>query len=231
MSGPRAAGASVVALVAIEVLAALAAYEGWSRIARAENLPASAPTESADAAADDSGPARQEPVASVALSGPVACALASAGEAITIWRHGRTARGPVDETTVRVRVAGGGVASERLSLGFSVGMLLPGLRPGSYASSRTRSAVAAVWARTERTASQPDIEWSFDGDEARSPGGITITLTSATLATQSSERQGDVTLDTSSFVVHGALRATAPCARSVATLRGICSPVTLAGTF
>ena len=87
MSGPRAAGASVVALVAIEVLAALAAYEGWSRIARAENLPASAPTESADAAADDSGPARQEPVASppsVALSGPVACALASAGEAIFI---------------------------------------------------------------------------------------------------------------------------------------------------
>jgi hypothetical protein len=184
----------------------------------------------ADAGADGAG-AKSEPPPSVALSGPIACGLASAGEATVIWRHGRSSKGVVDETTVRLRVAGGGAASERLSFGFSVGMLLPSLQAGTYASSRAISTVAAVWARSNRATPRPDIEWGSDSEDARARGPVTVTLASAARTAQSSERQGDVTVDTTTYAVHGSLHATVPCARSVTDLHGICTPLTLGGTF
>lgn len=185
-------------------------------------------------APDDAGAPKAEPATpppAVALSGAVTCVLASAGEATTVWRHGHGSRGAVDETTYRLSIAGGGGASERLALGFSVGMQLPSLRPGTYASSPDLSAVAAVWARTLRTASRPDIEWSSEGDPGRGAGAVTTTLTSVTPATHDSERQGGVTVDTFTFTVHGSLQTTIACARSTMELRGICKPVTLTGTF
>jgi hypothetical protein len=224
--GPGMVGASVVLLFA---LGSLAGSVGRLGIARAQPVVEPGPD-----AADDGGAARREPEAplpSVALTGPVTCVLASAGEATTVWRHGRTSHGPVDETTHRVRVAGGGMASERLALGFSAGMLLPSLRPGPYASSPALSAVASVWARTLRASSRPDIEWGSDSDEERHPGAVTLTLTSVTPTSRASERQGGVTIDTSTFTVHGTVHAVVACARSTADLRGICSPLTLSGSF
>jgi hypothetical protein len=162
----------------------------------------------------------------------VTCVLASAGEATTVWRHGRNSRGPVDESTTRVWIAGGGTARDRLALGFSVGMQLPGLHPGAYASSNTGlSAVAAVWARTLRTAARPDIEWGSDSDQARHPGTVTLALTSVTPATRSSERQGDLTVDTATFTVHGTVQTSVACAHSTQELHGFCGPLTLTGTF
>jgi hypothetical protein len=179
----------------------------------------------------DGGATKSEPSPFVALSGPVACALASAGEATVVWRHGRSAKGVVDDTTVRLQVAGGGAASERLSFGFSVGMLLPSLQAGTYASSRAVSTVAAIWARSNRATARPDIEWGSDSEDARATGAVMVTLASAARTGQSSEKQGDVTVDTSTFAVHGSLYATVPCARSIVDFHGICTPLTLGGSF
>jgi hypothetical protein len=224
------AGAGVVLLLTGGVLAGNRA-DGFA-LARAEEPIA----EPAPPASDDGGvvapaPEPRMPLPSVALSGALACVLASAGEATTVWRHGRTSHGPVDEVTSRLRVAGGGSASERLALGFSVGVLMPSLEPGTYASSPTLPAVAAVWAHTLRTSVKPEIEWGSDSDESRQPGAVTITLTSATLTARASERQGGLTIDTSTFAAHGTIRAVVACRRSIGELRGICRPVTLAGSF
>jgi hypothetical protein len=229
MNGPRLAGVPVLVLVAVGLLASGAR---GARLALAQEPEPIVPP--APESPEDAGTTRAEPVTpppSVALSGAVTCVLASAGEATTVWRHGRNSRGPVDESTYRVRIAGGGAASDRLALGFSVGMLLPSLRPGSYASSPAWSAVAAVWARTLRTASHPDIEWGSDSDETRRPGAVTVTLASITPTSHASERQGGVTVDTNTFAVHGTVKTVVACSRSTWELRGICSPVTLTGTF
>ena len=58
-----------------------------------------------------------------------------------------------------------------------------------------------------------------------------MTVTSLVETSHSSERRGGVTVDVTDYDVHGAIDATLPCTRSVASLRQSCRAETIHGTF
>jgi hypothetical protein len=169
---------------------------------------------------------------SVTLTGGANGSLVAVGEAWTTWRYGRTkgrsnASIGIDETTTRLRVSGSGRTFDGLIVGFSVGLLAPALRTGSYGSA-TR--LAAVWARHDRSDLTPDIEWDATVADG-GPSTISLTVTSFGEASHTSERRGGVTVDVTRFRIHGTLDATLPCTRSAATLRQSCRTESIRGTF
>jgi hypothetical protein len=172
------------------------------------------------------------PAPSVALTGGTNGSLVAVGEAWTTWRYGRS-KGPsrasigIDETTTRLRVSGSGRTFDGLIVGFSVGLLAPALRTGSYGSA-TR--LAAVWARHDRSDLTPDIEWDTTVADG-GPSTISLTVTSFGEVSHTSERRGGVTIDVTRFRIHGTLDATLPCTRSAATLRQSCRTESMHGTF
>jgi hypothetical protein len=183
-----------------------------------------------DAGVDASLAPALAPIAapSVALTGGANGSLAAVGEAWTTWRYGRSkASVGVDETTTRLRVSGSGRTFDGLIVGFSVGLLAPALRTGSYGSA-TR--LAAVWARHDRSDLTPDIEWDTTVADG-GPSTISLTVTSFGEASHTSERRGGVTVDVTRFRIHGTLDATLPCTRSAATLRQSCRTESIRGTF
>jgi hypothetical protein len=219
-----AAGGTVVATASTEATAQPSGVPGEA-----------APTERTPVEPDGGGnePPGEAPAPPpmVSLSGGVDAVLLSKGEGKTIWRHGRSARGPIDETTYLVGVSGAGATNARLELGFSAGAFLPDLRVGTYPPSRTAASTAAIWARTERTTATPDIEWGAERDARPSPGRVTIVLTSIVESDRSVERQGAMTLETTTFRIHGTIEASLPCARSIPAYRSICRTEVVRGTF
>ncbi len=212
-----------------------------TRVALAVTPSDPVPTEDRVAATDADGEPGQDagedapivvvpmPSTFVEVSGAMSGSLASSGEARTTWRYGRTRGVAVDETTHRIRVAGSGRTSAGLRAGFSVAVLVPTLRAGTYDSSGL-VAVAAAWARQDRTAPAPEIEWDASARDA-GPAGFVVTVTSIGETFHTSERRGGVTVDVTDYRVRGTIDATLPCARSVASLRQSCRPETLHGTF
>jgi hypothetical protein len=94
------------------------------------------------------------------------------------------------------------------------------------------NASALAWARVMREVKTPELEWSWDG--AALDGGIaavTIVLTSVTPVSRSTDRQGGVTIDSSTFVVHGTIRAVMGCLDSAKPYRALCGTETFSGTF
>ena len=63
------------------------------------------------------------------------------------------------------------------------------------------------------------------------PAGFVLTVTSIAETSHSSERRGGVTIRHDRLRVHGAIDATLPCTRSVASLRQSCRAETIHGTF
>jgi hypothetical protein len=213
----------------VTVVAALAA--GVGVIARADPAPAEdrpAPADDDAGAGDDAGLVATLPTAFVALGGAASGSLPALGDARTTWRYGRSRGAPVDETTHRLRVSAVGRTLDGLIMGFSVALLVPELRPGKFTGAGQPS-VAAAWARRER-ATTPDIEWDATGRDA-GPANFVVEVTSVVEISHSSERRGNVTVDTTDFRVHGTIDATLPCTRSVPDLRQSCRPETLHGAF
>ena len=222
-------------------LIAAVGAEAWSvqhaGVARAQDAvpePSAAPPENP---ADDSGTAPAPPPSpatpTLTASGPVAGALlAASGEGHEDWRHGRSSHGAVDTTTYRVSLEAGGRVTGYAWVEFSLDMDVPSLQPGTYTSSRGMNASALAWARVMREVKTPELQWSWDG--AALDGGVaavTLVLTSVTPVSRSTERQGGVTVDSSSFVVHGSIRAVMSCLESAKPYRALCANETFSGTF
>ena len=223
------------------MLIAAVGAEAWSvehgGIALAQDAvpePSAAPPESP---ADDGGTAPPSPASppapTITASGPVAgVLLAASGTGREDWRHGRSSRGAVDTTTYRVSLEAGGHVTGYSWIEFSLDMDLPSLQPGSYTSSRGMSASALAWARVMREVKTPELEWGWDS--AALDGGaalVTIVLTSVTPVSRSTEQQGGVTVDSSSFVVHGTIRAVLSCLDSTKPYRTLCGTESFSGTF
>jgi hypothetical protein len=210
-----------------------------------------------DASADAVSGATPDPpsMTSVSLSGGLACSIPSIGEASTRWRYGRTrSDASIDETTSRVSVSGSGSGCDGLKVDFSVELLVPALRLGSYSlSDAARSPSgdapplwADLWARRDRASANPDLEWDTrlsrpsrptaparTPDAPGAPATLAMTITSVTEISHTSERLrgGTFTLDTTRFRVHGSIAGTLPCTRAVAPHRSTCAAETLVGTF
>src|SRR5882672_12545390 len=118
----------------------------------AEDRGPSTDDENGEGGAEDAAIAAPMPVAFVEVSGGATGALRSAGEARTTWRYGRARGLPVDEATNRLRISGTGRAldgaSRGLYVGFSVAILVPALRVGTYAAGAL-TRVATAWARQD----------------------------------------------------------------------------------
>jgi hypothetical protein len=222
-------------------LVGAAAVAASTRVALAVTASDPVPTEDRAASTDGDPDAGEDtgadtavvvapmPATFVEASGAMTGSLQSTGEGRSTWRYGRSREVPVDETTHRIRVVGSGRTSAGLRVGFSVAVLVPTLRPGTYASSGLVG-VAAAWARQDRTALTPEIEWDASGRDA-GPAGFVVTVISIAETSHASERRGGVTVDVTDFRLHGAIDATLPCVRSVASLRQSCRTETLHGTF
>lgn len=198
----------------------------------AEDQAASSDDPDAEASGEDAAVAAPMPATFVDVSGGVSGALPSSGEARTTWRYGRARGVPVDETTNRLRVSGAGRTLDGLRIGFSVALLTPALRPGTYAAGAV-TGVAGAWARRSREgnpATMPDIEWDTSAVDA-GPASFAVTVTSVAETSHSSDRRGGVTVDVTDYRVHGSIEATLPCTRTVAALRPSCRPVAIRGTF
>jgi hypothetical protein len=220
-------------VAAFVTLAATARAIAQSEAAGADDAPLTAdPGLAASADADDATapPARATfAVPAVDLTGGANGSLAATGEAWTVWRYGAGPKGPVDETTTRLRVSGSGRSLDGLLVGFSVAQLVPGLTAGATVAS---SSLAAAWARRDRVTT-PDIEW-----ESTSPGRpvagarpLTLTLGWVLETSHTAERRGGVIVDTTHYRLHGTLDAVLPCKRSVLSLRPSCRPESIHGTF
>jgi hypothetical protein len=185
---------------------------------------------------EDAANVAPSPAAVVEISGAASGSLPSIGRAQATWRYGRSRGLPVDEASCRLRVSGAGRtpdgAFRGLSVGFSVALLVPAVRVGTYLSG-TVPGLASAWARQDRASATPDIEWEAKDGSARDGGsaGFVVTVTSVAETSHSSERRGSVTFDVTDYEVHGAVDATLPCARSVAALRQSCHTETIHGTF
>jgi hypothetical protein len=217
---------------------AIGAVSGATLAVAADPVPAedpSAPPDTADAedaGGEDAVVAASMPVAFVEVSGGTSGALRTMGEARTTWRYGRARGASVDEATNRLRVSGAGRmldgSPHGLSAGFSVALLVPALRVGTYAGGALVG--AAAWARQDAAARTPDIEWDATGPDA-GLATVVVTLTSIAETSHSSERRGGVTVDVTDFRVHGSIEAALPCTRSLASLRQSCRTETIRGTF
>ncbi len=218
------------------------------------STPNEAESPTADPNAGDDAGADAVPVVaaptSVSLSGGLSCSIPSIAEASTRWRFGRTRTNTsIDETTSRLRVSGSGSGCDGLKVDFSVELLLPTLKEGSYDLSPTSSAAARaaapplwanLWARADRASATPEIEWDTrlrsPGAPVRPPKGgasLAVTITSVTEISHTSERlrEGTVTMDTTRFRVHGSVAASLPCTRAVAWRQSSCRAETLLGSF
>ena len=91
-------------------------------------------------------------------------------------------------------------------MGFSVALLVPALRAGTYTAADQPS-VAAAWARRDR-ATTPDIEWDASARDA-GPASFVVNVTSIAETSHSSERRGSITVDVTDFRVHGTHRRNA----------------------
>jgi hypothetical protein len=216
----------IAAIMAVAAASPMAAAVTSSDPAPAED-PA-APTDEDAGAGDDAALVTPIPRAFVDLSGGANGSLPTAGDARTTWRYGRSRSGPVDETTNRVRISGNGRSLDGLSMGFSVALLVPALRAGTYTASGQPS-VAAVWARRDRTTT-PDIEWDANARDA-GPESFVVIVASIAETSHVSERRGNVTVDVTDYRVHGTIEATLPCARSIPSLRQSCRTETIHGSF
>jgi hypothetical protein len=217
-----------------------------SATAIAQPAPASDPSAPADAPADpgavdagdgdgaseDAGENATVPEAPatfavplVELAGGASGSVAATGEAWTVWRYGAGAKGPVDETTTRLRVSGSGRSLDGLVVGFSVGQLVPALATGSVAAS---TSLAAAWARRDRAA-RPDIEW--EAAAAKPPARTGLTILAIEETSHTAERRGAVIVEVTHYRLHGNLDVTLPCKRSVPSLRPSCRPEAIRGTF
>lgn len=189
--------------------------------------------ENDDGGADPPGPA-PAPVPSVELAGGATGFIAPVGEAWTTWRYGRSeGRPPVDETTTRLRVSGSGRSFDGLLVGFSIGLLAPALRVGSFAPT---ASVAAAWARRDRVHLNSEIEWETSvADAGRSASAassaLALRVTSIQELSHTAERRGGVSIDVTHYRVHGTLDVTLPCTRSGAAFRRSCRPETIRGAF
>jgi hypothetical protein len=220
------------ALVAIGAIAT-----GGQALAVAAADPSSAPDDSdvAPIGPDDAGSeidvVAAAPGPSVSLSGGANGEIAAVGEGRTTWRYGRTTKGAtLDEATSRVRVSGAGRTFDGLTLTFSVAVLVPALRVGTYGGSGSLASVAGAWARRDLGNAAPDIEWDATARDG-GPGSFTLTVTSLAETEHTSERRGNVTSDVTDYRAHGTLEATLPCIRSVPSLRQSCQTETIRGTF
>jgi hypothetical protein len=226
----------------LPLFAAIVAIVGGTRAAAAwtsDPVPAEDPgaspgnADAADAGADDAAFVAAMPATFVEISGAASGSLPSTAEARTTWRYGRTRGKPVDETSCRLRVSAAGRsldgALQGLSVGFSIAILAPALRIGTYVAG-TLPGVAGAWARQDRGSAAPDIEWDGSARDGGPPSFV-VTVTSIAETAHSSERRGDVTIDMTDFRVHGAIEATLPCTRCVASLRQSCRAETIRGTF
>jgi hypothetical protein len=189
-----------------------------------------------NAPGEDAAEVAQAPAAFVEISGAASGSLPSMGGARATWRYGRARGLPVDETSCRLRVSGAGRtpdgAFHGLSVGFSVALLVPALRLGVYAAGSVPG-LASAWARQDRGSATPDIEWDAKDGSGRDGGSgrFVVTVTSIVETSHSSERRGGVTVDVTDYEVHGAIDATLPCTRSVASLRQSCRTEAIHGTF
>lgn len=220
------------ALVAIGAIAT-----GGPALAVAAADPSSAPDDAdvAPVGPDDAGSeidvAAPAPGPSVSLSGGANGEIAAVGEGRTTWRYGRTKKGAtLDEATSRVRVSGAGRTFDGLTLTFSVAVLVPALRVGTYGGSGSLASVAGAWARRDLGNAAPDIEWDANARDG-GPGSFTLTVASLAETEHTSERRGNVTSDVTDYRAHGTLEATLPCIRSVPSLRQSCQTETIRGTF
>jgi hypothetical protein len=232
MKHPRHRRPVFAALVAIGALAA----GGQAALATPAD-PSSAPDDSdippigPDDAGSEVDVATPAPGPSVSLSGGAAGTIAAVGEGRTTWRYGRTKAGAtLDEATSRVRVSGAGRTYDGLTLTFSVAVLVPALRVGTYGGSGTLASVAGAWARRDRGNAAPDIEWDATARDG-GPASFVLTVTSLAETEHTSERRGNVTSDVTDYRAHGTLEATLPCIRSVPSLRQSCQAETIRGTF
>jgi hypothetical protein len=166
----------------------------------------------------------------VALEGPANAAIPAFGEAWTTWRYGRHGERVVDEATSHLRVSGSGRTTDGLAVSFSVALLEPSLRPGTYGDRGSLASSASLWGNRGDRSDVPSIEWDGAMRDA-GPGAVTITVTSVTEASHDAERSGTLTVDTTRLHVHGSIVATLPCKHSVVALRAICRPATLRGNF
>jgi hypothetical protein len=187
--------------------------------------------------ADDAGatpPVLQPPAPSVILSGGVTASLPSAAEAWSTWRYGRDgANKRVDDTASHLRISGAGRTTDGLAIDFSLALVVPDLRTGIDATGPATEALASVWARRDRGATEPDLTWGLawrGGHEPRG-AGLKLEVTSVVEADHTSERRGGVTTDTTRSLVHGTMELSLPCLRSVAPVRTLCRTETLRGTF
>jgi hypothetical protein len=169
------------------------------------------------------------PATFVEIAGAMRASLPSSGEARTTWRYGRARGLPVDETGHRIRVSGVGRTLGGLRVGFSVAMLTPALRAGTYDSGNVVG-TAVAWARQDRSTAAPDLEWDSSAGDA-GDSSFAVTVTSIRESAHSSDRRGSVTIDVTDFVIHGSIDATLPCARSVASMRQSCRAETIHGSF
>ncbi len=225
------------AAVVVIAAASRAAVAVASDPVAADGTSAADGTNDGDAGADDAAIAVALPAAPAAFveaSGAASGSLPVSGEARTTWRYGRARGVAVDEATNRLRVSGAGRtldgAFHGLSIGFSVALLVPSLRAGTYVAGAALPGVAAAWARQDRAAVTADIEWDSSARDA-GPASVVVTVTSVAELSHSSERRGGVTVDVTDFRIHGSLQATLPCTRSVAALRQSCRPETIRGAF
>ncbi len=214
----------------------------------ADELAASSDPDAGEDDRRDALSAAVSPAPTIALSGGLACSIPSTVEASTRWRYGRArSDASIDETTSHVRVSGSASGCDGLKMDFSVDLVLPALRLGSYGSSpnsgapaRTPTSMpvatnlwASLWARTDRASATPEVEWDtrFRGGSSAS---LMLTITSLAEVSHTSERpgrDGTVTLETTRFGVHGSIVAVLPCARAVASRRSNCRTETLLGSF
>jgi hypothetical protein len=221
------------ALVAIAAIAA----GGHAALAVTPSDPSSTPDDAdvTPTGPDDAGSeiavATAAPGPSVSLSGGAAGTIAAFGEGRTTWRYGRTKRGAtLDEATSRVRVSGAGRTFDGLTLTFSVAVLVPAVRVGTYGGSGSPTSVAGAWGRRDLGNAAPDIEWDATARDAGA-GSFVLTVTWLAETEHTSERRGSITSDVTDYRAHGTLEATLPCTRSVPSLRQSCQTETIRGTF
>jgi hypothetical protein len=185
--------------------------------------------------ADDAGSeidvATAAPGPYVSLSGGANGEIAAVGEARTTWRYGRTKAGAtLDEATSRVRVSGAGRTFDGLTLTFSVAVLVPALRLGTYDGGGSLGVVAGAWARRDLGNAAPDIEWDATARDG-GPANFVLTVTWLAETDHTSDRRGSITSDVTEYRAHGTLEATLPCTRAVRSLRQSCQTETIRGTF
>jgi hypothetical protein len=235
-------GSALAALASLAVLLVVFASVGHTAAAQATPDPEGAAREEPGVAndpdpVDDAGPTPpvpQPPAPSVMLSGGAIASLPSAAEAWSTWRYGRDgANKRIDDSASHLRITGAGRTTDGLAIDFSLALAVADLHTGTYAEGPATEALASVWARRDRGATEPDVTWGLAWRGGREPrgAGLKLEVTSVVEVDHTSERRGGVTIDSTRSFVHGTMELSLPCLRSVAPVRTLCRTETLRGTF